>query len=158
MTADEDDLLLTTLRLAMGISVHAADAVGDDVSTVQLRALTVLSGQPGSNLGRLAGSMGVALSTASRLVERLVSAGLVDRRTSDVNRREVTLRLTEHGSRTLSRYDALRLEGMHRLLERLGQEDRETVLAGLRVLARDGVTAEDVTAEDVTPDDVSSQT
>jgi DNA-binding MarR family transcriptional regulator len=138
---DEDDVLLSALRLAMGISVHAADEVDSDVSAVQLRALTVLSGMPGSKLGRLAESMDVALSTASRLVERLVSAGLVDRRTSQVNRREVTLQLTEHGSRTLSRYDALRLEGIRRVLDQLPADERDVVLAGLRSLTRVGATA-----------------
>jgi DNA-binding MarR family transcriptional regulator len=138
---DEDDVLLSALRLAMGISVHAADEVDSDVSAVQLRALTVLSGMPGSKLGRLAESMDVALSTASRLVERLVSAGLVDRRTSQVNRREVTLKLTEHGSRTLSRYDALRLEGIRRVLDQLPADERDLVLAGLRTLTRVGATA-----------------
>jgi DNA-binding MarR family transcriptional regulator len=139
--ADEDDVLLATLRLAMGISVHAADEVDSAVSTVQLRALTLLHRDPGSNLGRLAEAMGVALSTASRLVERLVAAGLVDRRTSEVNRREVTLRLTEHGAGTLSRYDAIRLEGMHRVLERLAPEDRNAVVTGLRLLGRAEATA-----------------
>ena len=138
---DEDDVLLSALRLAMGISVHAADEVDSDVSAVQLRALTVLSGMPGSKLGRLAESMDVALSTASRLVERLVSAGLVDRRTSQVNRREVTLQLTEHGSRTLSRYDALRLEGIRRVLDQLPADERDLVLAGLHTLTRFGATA-----------------
>jgi DNA-binding MarR family transcriptional regulator len=137
---EDDDVLLAALRLAMGISVHAADQVDDDVSTVQLRALTVLDGEPGSNLGRLAERMGVALSTASRLVERLVSAGLVDRRTSDVNRREVTLRLTEHGARTLSRYDAIRLDGLRRVLERLPTGERDVVLTGLRLLVRANAT------------------
>ncbi len=132
----EDDILLATLRLAMGLSVRAAEEVDSDVSPVQLRALTLLSAAPGSNLGRLAEAMGVALSTASRLVDRLVSAGLVDRRTSDVNRREVTLRLTDHGAQTLSRYDAIRLDGMRRVLEQLPDEDRYAVLAGLRALAR----------------------
>jgi DNA-binding MarR family transcriptional regulator len=132
---DEDDVLLSALRLAMGISVHAADEVDSDVSAVQLRALTVLSGMPGANLGRLAEAMDVALSTASRLVDRLVAAELVDRRTSQVNRREVSLLLTEHGSRTLSRYDAIRVDGMHRVLERLPDSDRDAVLTGLRVLA-----------------------
>jgi DNA-binding MarR family transcriptional regulator len=132
----EDDVLLSMLRLAMGISVHAADEVDSAVSAVQLRALTVLSGVPGSNLGRLADAMGVALSTASRLVERLVAAGLVDRRTSEVNRREVALRLTQHGADTLSRYDAIRLENLHRVLERLSPDDRDAVLTGLRALAR----------------------
>src|SRR4051794_21919836 len=120
----------------MGISVRAADEVDSAVSAVQLRALTVLSGMPGTNLGRVAEAMGVALSTASRLVERLVAAGLVDRRTSETNRREVALRLTEHGADTLSRYDALRLEGVHRVLERLAPGDRDSVLTGLRALAR----------------------
>ena len=137
---DEDDVLLSTLRLAMGISVHAADQVGDDVSTVQLRALTVLSRDPGCNLGRVAESMGVALSTASRLVERLVAADLVDRRTSEANRREVALRLTPHGARTLSRYDALRLEGLLSVLDRLPDDDRSTVMTGLRVLSEANIT------------------
>ncbi len=137
MTAeDEDDVLLSTLRLAMGISVHAADRVDSHVSAVQLRALTVLSGMPGSNLGRLAEAMDVALSTASRLVERLVSSGLVDRRTSAVNRREVTLRLTDQGTRTLSQYDAIRLEGIRRVLEQLPADERDAVLTGLRLLTR----------------------
>ncbi len=139
--ADEDGVLLSTLRLTMGISVHAADEVDAAVSTVQLRALTVLQGMPGTNLGRLAEAMGVALSTASRLVERLVAAVLVDRRTSEVNRREVVLRLTEHGADTLSRYDAIRIEGMHRILEQLPPENRDAVLTGLRVLVRAGVDA-----------------
>jgi DNA-binding MarR family transcriptional regulator len=136
MTADDDEVLLDTVRLAMGISVRAADAVNADVSAVQLRALKVVSNDPGGNLGRLAESMGVALSTASRLVERLVSAGMVDRRTSEVNRREVTLRLTELGASTLSRYDAIRLEGMHRLLEQMPPDDRDAVISGLRLLTQ----------------------
>src|SRR5215210_9116959 len=137
MTAGtDDDVLLATLRLTMGISVRAADEVDPAVSPTQLRALTLLSSAPGSNLGRLAEAMGVALSTASRLVERLVSSGLVDRRASELNRREVSLQLTEHGAATLSHYDAIRLEGMRRVLDRLPERDREAVLAGLRVLAR----------------------
>jgi DNA-binding MarR family transcriptional regulator len=131
---DEDDVLLSTLRLAMGISVRAADEVGDDVSTVQLRALTVLSAEPHCNLGTLAEHMAVALSTASRLVERLVAAGLVDRRTSEANRREVALSLTEHGRRTLERYDAIRLEALHARLAALPPDDRAAVLRGMRLL------------------------
>ena len=137
MTEEDDDVLLSTLRLAMGISVHAADEVGDDVSTVQLRALTVLSGRPGCNLGTLAEGMGVALSTASRLVERLVTAGLVERRTSPANRREVALSLSEHGRRTLDRYDAIRLDGLHSRLAALPPADRAAVLRGMRLLVAD---------------------
>jgi DNA-binding MarR family transcriptional regulator len=148
VTRDEDDVLLSVLRLAMAISVRAAEAVDDDVSPVQLRALTVLNRFPGSNLGRLADAMGVALSTASRLVERLVSAGLVDRRTSEANRREVDLRLTEHGSQTLSRFDALRLAGMREQLDLLAPADQDVVLDGLRRLAQTGLSATELGAPD----------
>ncbi|MDP5181820.1 MarR family transcriptional regulator [Blastococcus sp. BMG 814] len=139
--ADEDRTLLGAVRLAMAVSVRAADAVGD-VSAVQLRALTVLHGAPGANLGRLAQDLGITTSTSSRLVDRLVAAGLVERRPSPQTRREINLVLTRLGMRTLDRYDRLRLDQLHDCLGRVPAEQRESVVAALDVL---------VTAGDVRP-------
>src|SRR3954452_2059323 len=77
--SSEDDVLLALARTVVAISTRAADQLGG-ISVVQLRALTVLREVGTVNLGRVAEEMGVALSTASRLVDRLVRAGLVDRR------------------------------------------------------------------------------
>lgn len=129
----DDDVLLDGLRIAVGISVRAADGL-DDLSPVQLRALTVLRENPRANLVRLAESMGVTVSTASRLVDRLVAAGLATRKPSTRTRREVTLGLTRAGRSTLRRYDRLRLGSVHECLGHLLPEGREQLVAALRVL------------------------
>ena len=127
----DDDVLLDGLRLAVGMSVRAADEL-DDLSPVQLRALTVLQENPRSNLVGLAEAMGVTVSTASRLVDRLVAAQLATRKPSDRTRREVTLGLTRSGRTTLQRYDRLRIEALHTCLEHVRPETREALLAALR--------------------------
>lgn len=126
-----DDYLLEAARALMRVSLHAADQIGE-VSVVQLRALTVLDREGTANLAQLADGMGVTVSTTSRLVDRLVAAGLVDRRTATHTRREIALRLTARGRATLTRYDDLRLVGLHACLDNLAEGDREKALVGLR--------------------------
>jgi DNA-binding MarR family transcriptional regulator len=130
MYAAEDDVLLGLARTVVAISTRAADELGR-LSVVQLRALTVLRGLGAGNLGQLASGMGVTVSTASRLVDRLVAAGLVDRRPSPRSRREVALVVTGLGSGLLQRYDDLRLLGLRGLLDRLPPARREQVLGAL---------------------------
>src|SRR3954449_11401909 len=118
----EDDVLLRTARLVVGVSVRAADQIGE-ASLVQLRALTVISDAGEANLVQLAEGMGVTVSTTSRLVDRLIAAGLVDRRTAAHTRREISLRLTEQGRELLERYDNLRLAALHVCLDALPEDE-----------------------------------
>src|SRR3954470_10659537 len=128
--APADEALLTAIRWAMAISVRAADELGD-LSPVQLRALTVLQESPGANLNELASGMGVTVSTTSRLVDRLIAAGLVDRRPSEVTRREVSISLTDTGRAVLQRYDDLRVKALRVRLDQLGSEQRAAAVAAL---------------------------
>jgi DNA-binding MarR family transcriptional regulator len=129
-----DEALLATARAVMRISLHAADQVGG-VSVVQLRALTILLEAGETNLASLADGMGVTVSTTSRLVDRLIAAGLAERRTAEHTRREVALRLTDLGRQTVDRYDRLRLTELRRCIDALPQTDRAGVLRGLLALA-----------------------
>jgi DNA-binding MarR family transcriptional regulator len=133
MRAPEDEVLLRLARTVVGISTRAADELGL-LSLVQLRALTVLRGLGVANLGRLASGMGVTVSTASRLVDRLVAAGLADRQPSPRSRREVALAVTDRGAALLERYDELRLAELRGLLDRLPSDRRPHVLTALREL------------------------
>jgi DNA-binding MarR family transcriptional regulator len=126
----EDDVLLRTARLVVGVSVRAADQIGE-ASLVQLRALTVLSDAGEANLMQLADGMGVTVSTTSRLVDRLIAAGLVDRRPSEVTRREVSISLTDGGRAVLGRYDDLRVAALRERLDQLDPERRAAVMAAL---------------------------
>jgi DNA-binding MarR family transcriptional regulator len=129
-----DEVLLATARAVMRISLHAADQVGG-VSVVQLRALTLLLEAGEANLAALAEGMGVTVSTTSRLVDRLVAAGLVERRTAAHTRREIALRLTDLGRRTVDRYDGLRLTELRRCIDALSDTERAGALPCLRALA-----------------------
>jgi DNA-binding MarR family transcriptional regulator len=60
---------------------------------------------------------------------------MVDRRRAVHSRREIALTLTEHGQATLDRYDELRLQGMHALLDRLSAQEREQVLEAFALVA-----------------------
>jgi DNA-binding MarR family transcriptional regulator len=113
------------------------------VSTVQLRALTVLRSAAGVNLGRLAQEMAVTVSTASRLVDRLIAAGLVDRRPSKATRREISVTLTPHGHEVLRRYDDLRVDALVDRLDELGSSERTATVDALSNLSgtREPVTA-----------------
>jgi DNA-binding MarR family transcriptional regulator len=127
---ETDERLLEAARGILRISLAAADRVGS-VSVVQLRALTVLHRLGQANLGALAEEMGVTVSTTSRLVDRLVTAGLVDRRVAAHTRREISLRLTRQGQAMLRRYDDLRLLSLYECLEAMPEDQRETASAGL---------------------------
>lgn len=133
MTASEGEVLLRLARTVVGISTRAADRLGR-LSVVQLRALTVLSGLGSPNLGQLAGAMGVTVSTASRLVDRLVAAGLADRQPSPRSRREVAVVVTPTGQEILGRYDELRLAELRGLLDALPSGRRPGVVAALAEL------------------------
>lgn len=129
-----DAALLSVTRALTALSLHAADQLGD-VSVVQLRALTLLTDSEPISLAELAGRMGVTSSTASRLVDRLVTASLVSRRASADSRRKVELRLTDLGGATLRHYDRLRLENLRSRLATLSEECRRQALGCLPALA-----------------------
>lgn len=129
----DDEVLLNAVRWATAISVRAANELGE-LSPVQLRALTALREAPRANLNDLASAMGVTVSSTSRLVDRLVDAGLVDRSPSPTTRREISLSLTPVGRRRLQRYDQLRLASARAHLEAVPTADRESVVAALHRL------------------------
>jgi len=73
------DALLTASRLLVAISAHSIALVDETITIPQFRALVILSNRGPVNLATLAGLLGVQPSAAGRLVDRLVSAGLIDR-------------------------------------------------------------------------------
>jgi DNA-binding MarR family transcriptional regulator len=118
----------------IGLSTRAADELGQ-VSVVQLRALTMLRELQPASLVQLAEGIGVTASTTSRLVDRLVAGGFVDRRTSPESRRQIELRLSPDGEATLDRYDMLRVSGMAAALEQIPGDRRDAVVEALAEFA-----------------------
>lgn len=131
----EDEALLAVARLAMDASIRAAGELGG-LSPVQLRALTALRMSPGANLAQLAESLGVTVSTASRLVDRLIAADWVRRRTAEHTRREVSLTLTDGGRTVLERFDDHRIVHLRERLASLAPGRRAAVVEAFGELSR----------------------
>ncbi len=99
-----DDDVAAVMRAARVISAIVAESlaqVDETVTMPQLRVLVLVATRPEVNASAVAASLSTHLSNASRLCDRLVQAGLIDRRQSTVDRRNLVLSLTTAGSTLL---------------------------------------------------------
>jgi DNA-binding MarR family transcriptional regulator len=110
----------------------AREQATSHLSGSQLRALLVVEECDGINLRGLANRLGMILSSASRLCDRLVAAGVLEREPGRADRREISLHLSPAGQTLL---DELRINRRSRLaavLMAMSPSGRQTLLDGLR--------------------------
>jgi len=91
------ETVLTASRVFVAIAARSLADIETDVTLPQFRLLIVLAAHGPQGLGALAELLAVNASTATRMCDRLIRKGLVRRRTSPSDRREVRLALTEKG-------------------------------------------------------------
>jgi DNA-binding MarR family transcriptional regulator len=85
-------------------------------------------------MNEVARSLGVAMSTATQLADRLERLGLVERRADPADRRVVRLALTEAGRSAIAEHARERDARIAVAMQRLTPVEREAVLNGLRLL------------------------
>ena len=132
----EDAALVEEASLALVEMTLAAIASGTGPSTLQLRLLVVLDRHAPLNLGTLAEHLEVSMPSASRLVDRMVEAGLVRREAAAHSRREVSLAVTAQGRRAVGSLRRSRRRAIAGVLDRMTAEDRRALVAGLAAFAR----------------------
>ncbi|MFD1661767.1 MarR family winged helix-turn-helix transcriptional regulator [Streptomyces caeni] len=130
--------VLTASRLLVAVSARSLAAVEDRVTLPQFRMLVVLSMRGATKLVALADLLQVAPSTAMRMVDRLIAAGLADRQVNPDNRRETLLRLTDEGRRTVVDVTARRRTEIAAIVERLGPGQRAALVEALTVFNEAG--------------------
>ena len=116
------------------------------LSAPQLNALLVVETDEGINLRGLAGRLKMILSSASRLCDRLVAAGLVVRVPGRADRREIALYLTPVSRQLLSDLRVSRQGILGEVLARMSPGGRAALLRGLTefaAAASDSATADD---------------
>ncbi|CAL9639322.1 hypothetical protein SUDANB174_06253 [Streptomyces sp. enrichment culture] len=115
----------------MAVSARSLSAVEDRDTLPQFRMLVVLSIRGAAKLVALAALLHVAPSTAMRMVDRLIAAGLADRQVTPDNRRETLLRLTPEGCRTVEEVTVRRRTEIAVIVERLRPERRRVLIGAL---------------------------
>ena len=105
------------------------------LSGPQLNALLVVEREEGINLRGLAAQLRMILSSASRLCDRLVASGLIEREPGRADRREIALFLTPSSRQLLADLRATRRELLTDVLERMTPAGRAALLRGLTEFA-----------------------
>ncbi|MFE3636616.1 MarR family transcriptional regulator [Streptomyces cellostaticus] len=100
-------------------------------SPSQMRVLLMLEHQDGINLRTLADSLASTPPSTSRLCDRLVAAGFVERAISPADRREVRLHLSSRGRAFLDDLRARREKELRAVLEQMPATKRTALLEGL---------------------------
>lgn len=121
--------------MLVAISAQSVAAVEDVVDLAQFRALVVIASRRSVSLGELADATQIHLSTASRMCDRLVNTGLIDRAEDPNNRRQLLLTLTEDGRRLVQKVMRRRRATLEPMLERMPSARRRLLGELLREFA-----------------------
>jgi DNA-binding MarR family transcriptional regulator len=131
--ANQVQILQEATRLLAGVALRSLDVLGGAVTLPQYRVLAVLADLGPVRSARVADALGLEPSTITRSIDRLASAGHVQRAADPVNRSAVTLRLTSTGRAVVSQVAAWREAELRRMLLPLEPGDRSAMT---RALAR----------------------
>ncbi|MDX3106108.1 MarR family winged helix-turn-helix transcriptional regulator [Nonomuraea angiospora] len=107
-------------------TLDAMAALGS-LSVTRLRVLLAVDRHGPMNLSSLAERLGMSLSAAGRVVDRLAEAGLLSREPAPHSRREIRIQVTPEGCEVLERLRAVRRRRIGQALDRLEPADRATL-------------------------------
>ena len=112
-----------------------------DMTLSQLRALLVMwKAREPVSLGELARGVGLSDAATVRVVDRLIAAGLCDRREDVHDRRIKRISLTEVGAQTVNRLADAKRESLERFVDSLLPGEREDLSLALEpIVARLGL-------------------
>jgi DNA-binding MarR family transcriptional regulator len=122
-------------RALVGIAAESIAEVDDVVTVPQLRVLTMIFTRGPMNLASVATGLDVSAPNASRICDRLIKAGLLDRQEDPSDRRNIMLTLTAEGQRLIDRVNRHRRTAVRRVLRRMSARDRESLTAALNTFA-----------------------
>ncbi len=98
-----------------------------DVSPQQFNVLRILRGQKGNpaNLSTINERMITKMSNTTRLVDKLLSKGFVDRIVCPSNRRKIEITITEKGKQVLKKMDGEIIKTEHALVKDFDPKELE---------------------------------
>ena len=133
---DEAMATLVASRSLLGFVARSLAPVLDTMTMPQYRVLVVLEGAGSLRMSDLAENVGVHPSTLSRTVDKLVTAGWIDRAASEDSRREVHVSLSAKGKRLVRKVTTERRAAIADVLAGMAPEDRAAVRKGMELFAQ----------------------
>lgn len=140
---DDVEAVMAAARVLVAVSAESVASVEDIVTLPQLRVLVLVASRTAPNLGAVAAGLGVHPSNATRAVDRLVSAGLLDRRDDPTDRRNLILELTPAGRDLVDKVMDRRRTAIAAILDRMPPGRRRSLVPVMRAFAEAGGEASD---------------
>jgi len=119
---EEEEAVLAACRVLVAVSAQSMAAVEDVADLTQVRALVVVASRGSVSLSELAAATNIHLTRASRLCDRLVASGLINRADDPSNRRQLTLTLTPEGEQVVHSVMRRRHEALEPILARMRKQ------------------------------------
>ena len=116
------------------IEDHATEFTEVGVTMAQAKVLYVVMAAGELRMSELAARLGIGLSSASELVERLVEVGYLRRHSDADDRRQVVVTTTPDAIELLERFRELNQRQLRALLGRLDREELDTVDRSIEIL------------------------
>ncbi len=141
MCAENMDPITTVAELyprlmrAMGHLRGLVDE-GMDLTYNQYKALLTLSGTGPCTLNALSRELGVAASSTSQMVDRLVVMGLVSRSAAEDDRRQIVLRTTPEGEGLLEKVKDGIVARYRDVFRQLGPAEQASLAGAIHTLVR----------------------
>jgi len=133
--ADDVRAAMLATRALVAISARSVAAVEEVVTLPQFRVLVMVASRTGLNLGAVARGLGVHPSNATRVCDRLVEAGLLDRQDDPADRRNLQLRLTDRGRALVDGVMDRRAQAIAEVLDRMPALQRAALIPVLTTFA-----------------------
>lgn len=130
--------VLAASRVLVALSAQSMQDVDASLSPVQVRTLMVVASRGPMRPTELAHALGVHPSNATRVCDKLVDAGLLDRRENPQNRRALILSLTPAGRRLITAISRRRSRAIAKVLGAVPEERRTAVAAAMSEFAAAG--------------------
>ncbi len=110
------DAIVRNSRVLLAIAIRSLAVVDSDLTLVQYRSLVFIAQHTKCSVSELANNLGVSNPTVSRLCDRLLEKGLIERHQSSNDRRRLELVLRPKALKALSMVSEHRRNDIRNLL------------------------------------------
>src|ERR1700742_3800497 len=126
-SADQIDAALRASRALVGIAAASLASIDDNVTVPQWRVLGMVGTRGPLTRAAVAAGLDVNPSNASRICDRLIRGGWLDRKESSTDRRNITLSLTAEGRRLVTKVVRHRRRAITKVLRGMPPKEREVL-------------------------------
>jgi len=134
--SDDGGVALEASVIGLGLVLRSLAPALEHVTLQQYRVLVLVVTRGRQRSGDLAAELGLLPSGLTRIVDRLVRDGLVERTASDRSGREVLVRGTDRAVALVHEVLEARRVAIGDLLQRMTGPERDAVMAAARAIVR----------------------